>query len=141
MSVQYLKVLSSFRDATPQALLTTDEHLNALEQTWDIQATSRLLGGSSAASMVEDVHDTAKREIIYSLPVGDAGTNFYYTLVPSYKIALTQAFMYVIKFPGQRITVDNLYNGYGKVCFITPDALGNFFHYLYSHYPQESKLH
>ena len=57
MSVQYLKVLSSFRNATPQALLTTDEHLNALEQTWDIQATSRLLGGSSAASMVEDVHN------------------------------------------------------------------------------------
>ena len=141
MSVQYLKVLSSFRDATPQALLTTDEHLNALEQTWDIQATSRLLGGSSAASMVEDVHDTAKREIIYSLPVGDAGTNFYYTLVPSYKIALTQAFMYVIKFldnASQSITCTMVM---ARFASSLPMHFGNFFHYLYSHYPQESKLH
>jgi len=90
--------------------VTSDDILNAIEAT--IAADSIYRGGENASNAVRDLYDKAKREVTYSLPVGDDGSHYYYSLVPSYKFDYTPTSTnYMIRFvklAEQRITFKNL---------------------------------
>ncbi len=107
MSGPFLSFVTS-RKAIQQlpAAITSDDVVNALEA--NISSTSIFLGGDDAQYAVRDSYDIAKREVVYSLPVGDAGKNIYYSEVPSYKFDVNQKFIRFAKFAEQRITFKNI---------------------------------